>query len=337
MRHTLGVHRVAGRLALASILLAGGFGAAAVARAGAADEAPALELVDADPARGFQYPFLLSLPSRLAPEPARALLVEPNNTGRGDDDLAAHLAAARELARHAIGSDVARELGLPLLVPVFPRPKTDWERYTHALDSDTLRIDSGPMQRLDLQLLAMIAAARERLAARGIALPKKVLLTGFSASGSFVNRFTALHPERVLGVAGGGLNGILIAPRAELGGIALPYPLGISDLADRVGAAFDLETWKRVPQRYYMGAKDENDAVQYDDAYTAAEKAIVDFALGARMQPDRWVRCQALYREAGANATFRTYSHAGHFTDDPINREIIAFFRAVLAGEPPAP
>ncbi len=335
MRDPFRLRRALGPLALFGIAL--GSPAHAVAPAENPVEAPPLELIDADPGRGFEYPFLLALPARLAPESARALLVEPNNTGRGDDDLGAHLAAARELASRAIGADVSRELGLPLLVPVFPRPATDWERYTHALDSDTLRIDAGPMRRLDLQLLAMVAVAKARLGARGIALPEKILLTGFSASGSFVNRFTALHPERVLGVAGGGLNGILIVPRAELAGLALPYPIGIADLAERVGAAFDLETWKRVPQRYYMGAQDENDAVQYDDAYTAAEKAIVDFTLGARMQPDRWERCQALYREAGANVSFRTYAHAGHFTDGPINRETIAFFRTVLAGEPVAP
>ena len=222
-------------------------------------------------------------------------------------------------------------LGLPLLVPVFPRPATEWEYYTHALDSDTMRLDRGPMQRLDLQLLAMIADARSRLAALGFAVPEKVLLTGFSASGSFVNRFTALHPDRVLAVAGGGLNGTLIVPRREVDGLTLPYPIGVADLAERSGAAFDLTAWKKVPQRYYMGAADDNDAVQYDDAYTPAEKAIVDRALGAKMQPDRWERCQALYRESGADVSFRTYAHAGHFTDGPINAEIVEFFREELA------
>ncbi len=289
------------------------------------------EVVPAMPEKGFHYPYLLRLPERVAEAPQRALLVEPNNTGRGADDLAPHLEAAQQLAERAIGGGVSNALGLPLLVPVFPRPATEWEYYTHALDSDTMRLDHGPMQRLDLQLIAMVADARTRLAALGFAVPERVLLTGFSASGSFVNRFTALHPDRVLAVAGGGLNGTLIVPRREIDGLALPYPIGIADLAERSGSAFDLEAWKRVPQRYYMGAKDDNDAVQYDDAYTPAEKAVVDRALGARMQPDRWQRCQELYRESGADVSFRTYEHAGHFTDDPIHREVVEFFRAALA------
>ena len=152
------------------------------------------------------------------------LLVEPNNTGKLADDLAVHLAAARDLADKAIGGFVARELALPLLVPVFPRPEKEWELYTHQLDRDTLLVAAGPLQRLDLQLLAMIDDARARLASRGMNLPAKVLLTGFSASGSFVNRFTALHPERVQAAAAGGLNGNLILPLATLGGRELALP-----------------------------------------------------------------------------------------------------------------
>ena len=304
----------------------------------AAEEQPAAsadELVAASPAAGFHYPYLLRIPGRLEAGGERVLLVEPNNTGAATDDFELHLAAARKLSQGAIGASVSRALGLPLLVPVFQRPGTEWQIYTHQLDRDTMALRDGPMRRLDLQLVAMIDDARKRLGARGIRTPQEVLLTGFSASGTFVNRFTTIHPKRVLAVAGGGLNGILIVPRAELGGVALPWPLGLANLAEVTGAVFDEAAWKRVPQRYYMGALDDNDAVQYDDGYAPDEKAIVDRAIGAKMQPDRWERCQALYREAGANVTFRTYENVGHFTDDRINAEIVDFFRAVLAARKP--
>ncbi len=293
-------------------------------------------LVEAAPQRGFHNPYWLVV---AAPPPAAGatragiLLVEPNNTGKVSDDFSVHLAAARDLADKAIGGYVARELGLPLLVPVFPRPETQWELYTHQLDRDTLLVADGPLRRVDLQLLAMIDDAQARLASQGWELPQKVLLTGFSASGSFVNRFTALHPERVQAVAGGGLNGNLILPLATLGGRDLPYPLGVADLATVGGQTFDAAAWKKVPQFLYMGALDDNDAVQFDDGYTAAEKAIVDAVIGAKMQPDRWEHCQRIYREAGATVEFRTYDGVGHFTDRKVNEEIRDFFRRHL---PPA-
>lgn len=302
-------------------------------------------LVEAAPERGFHYPYLLVVPATALPgsgnlaapggsgaaaAPPGFLLVEPNNTGRLSDDLAVHLAAARDLATQAIGGYLARELAVPLLVPVFPRPETQWELYTHQLDRDTLWIADGPMRRLDLQLLAMIEDARARLASQGIAVARKVLMTGFSASGSFVNRFTAIHPEQVQAVAAGGLNGILILPVETLGGRSLPYPLGVADLAAASGHAFDAVRWREVPQFLYMGALDDNDAVQYDDGYTAAEKSLVDAVIGAKMQPDRWEHCQKLYREAGATATFRTFPEVGHFTTREVNEAIRDFFRQHL-------
>ena len=308
--------------------------AASAASTASTASTPTTTLVPAAPERGFHYPYLLAVPGTVPKAGASftaRLLVEPNNTGKVSDDFIVHLSAARDLAERAIGGYVARELGLPLLVPVFPRPESQWELYTHQLDRDTMLVADGLLRRPDLQLLAMIDDARERLAIQGWKLPEKVLLTGFSASGSFVNRFTALHPERVQAVAGGGLNGNLILPLSTLGGRELPYPLGIADLATVAGHTFDAAAWKKVPQFLYMGALDDNDAVQYDDGYTAAEKAIVDAVIGAKMQPDRWEHCQRIYRDSGASVEFRTYTGVGHFTDRKVNEELRDFFRQHLA------
>lgn len=281
-----------------------------------------VEVIEAAPSKGFHYPYLLKLPTDAR---STFLLVEPNNTGRVSDDFEVHADAAKQLANRAIGSYVAKRLDLPLLVPVFPRPETGWEMYTHALDRDTMLVGSGPMRRLDLQLLAMIDDARRRLRGYGVATEGKVLLTGFSASGTFANRFTLLHPGRVHAVASGGLNGIIIIPTETM-----PYPLGISDVPQLAGAPFREAAWRAVPQFIYMGAKDDNDAVLFDDGYSESERAIVFRELGEKMQPDRWTRVQQLYREAGANVTFRTYEHMGHGTDGTINDEIVEFFRKAI-------
>lgn len=288
-----------------------------------------LEVIVAAPSKGFHYPYLLKLPTNARLDGTTYLLVEPNNTGRVSDDFAVHADAAKKLANSAVGSFVAKRLDLPLLVPIFPRPETGWETYTHALDRDSMLKD-GPMRRLDLQLLAMIDDARKRLRGYGVATHQKILLTGFSASGTFSNRFTLLHPEKVHAVATGGLNAMLIVPSTTLDNVALPYPLGISDLQEIANTRFDAAKWRSVPQFIYMGAKDDNDAVLFDDGYSESERAIVFNVLGKAMQPDRWTHMQKLYREAAANATFRTYEHMGHGTDGQINGEIAEFFRKTI-------
>ena len=95
-------------------------------------------------------------------------------------------------------------LGVPLLVPVFPRPMSDWKIDTHALDKETMAVGGGPLHRLDQQLVAMIDDARARLGERGYEIGERAMFTGFSASGTFVNRFVMPHPDRVLATAAGG-------------------------------------------------------------------------------------------------------------------------------------
>ena len=120
----------------------------------------------------------------------------------------------------------------------------------------------------------MIADARRRLAEVGVQTHDKVLLIGFSASGHFVNRFTALHPESVEAAVAGAVNGILILPFERIGTTDLPYPLGVMGLAALTGRPFQVEAWKRVPQFIFMGAEDTNDWAQSDDAYTDAERRV---------------------------------------------------------------
>lgn len=305
---------------------------ASCAHAPAATPPPApgsLQVIEANPAKGFNFPYLLRVPAA-KPQGTTFLLVEPNNTGKVSDNLAVHMDAATKLAGSAIGGFVAKRLDLPLLVPVFPRSETNWQIYTHLLDRDAMLIREGPSRRHDLQLIAMIRDAQTRLGSWDIPVEEKVLLTGFSASGSFVNRFTAMHPQRVAAAATGGLNGLLIVPSATLDSVPLGYPLGVADLESIAGVRFDRERWKRVPQFIYHGADDTNDAVQFDDGYSEEERATVYRLLGERMQPGRWARCQAIYRDAGANVTFRTYPGVGHWTDGKINGEIADFFRGVI-------
>jgi hypothetical protein len=283
-----------------------------------ADPTWSLTTIEPDPANGFEHPYLLYLPASVAGSGPIDLLVEPNNIGKPDDDVEVHREAAEHLAsQSSVGHLMSEWLGVPLLVPVFPRPMSDWQTYTHALDEETMN--------LDLQLIAMIDDARARLAEQGYEVGQRALFTGFSASGTFINRFVMMHPDRVLAAAAGGLNGIVMLPVPEIDGHRLPYPLGTDNLEQLTGAAFDLEAVNAVPQLYYMGAKDDNDAVQYDDAYSESERETIYATIGQRMQPDRWEACQRLYREHGLTATFQTFDHIGHGTDQTVFEAVMKF------------
>lgn len=313
-------------------------GLLALAGANAADPGPTptpgkAELIEipASPDKGFHFPYLLFLPNSAAGHKYDYLLVEPNNTGRVSDDLEVHRAAAISLARDSsVGNFVAKALGIPLLVPIFPRPSSTDHVYTHSLDRDTILITSGPLQRLDLQLEAMIADARPRLAALKRPVRSKVLMNGFSASGLFANRFALLHPEMVAAVACGGINGFITLPVEELKSRRLNFPVGIADLEKITGRPFDRPAYLAIPQFAYMGAEDTNDAVVHEDAYSTEERALIFEVVGEKMMPDRWEAVQAVYQTEKVPIQFKTYPGIGHGTDGRINKEVAEFFRGVI-------
>lgn len=172
----------------------------------------------ADPAHGYWWPYLLVTPAPLAagaPRPlgARTLLVAPNNTEKPDEDIGSMTAKATCALTYSgdiNALELADSLGTPVLVPLFPQPPN---LYLQALTRASLKQKAEPsLKHVDLQLIAMIDAARAELAAKGQPVQSRVLIAGFSAAGMFTNRFTMLHPKRVLAAAVGLPGGWPIAP-----------------------------------------------------------------------------------------------------------------------------
>ncbi len=295
---------------------------------------------EADCEAGFHFPYYLSVPRSVEESDALFLLVEPNNTGSVSDDFEVHDRSARKLASQSYVRQIAAELSLPLLVPVFPRPEMNWKNYTHALDEDTLRIDSDPLKRIDLQLLAMIAHAQEFLWGNGIEVEEKVFLDGFSASGTFCNRFAILHPQAVRAVASGGVNSIPTFPTEQWRGTKLPYPVGIEDLKEITGIEFDEEAYRKVSQFIYMGGDDRNDTTLFRDAFTVEHAELIHETIGKEM-PKRWEMSRSIYAELRIPAQMVTYHGVGHTVRPEMGADIVAFFRAnsgeeIVAIEPHA-
>ena len=132
----------------------------------------ALEKFEADPVKGFHWPYYLYVPSTIE---SSHILVITNNTGYTSDDFSVHDQAAQSLVNWK--KSLAKFLGCPLLVPVFPRPYNYQEAgYTHALDEVSLAATPVIYSRLDLQLIAMIDDAINRLDEREIDIEETILM-----------------------------------------------------------------------------------------------------------------------------------------------------------------
>lgn len=283
--------------------------------------------IAADAKKGFHFPYYLFVPKGIEPAADRRLFVETNNTGTASDDFQVHDDAAARLVRDSYATRIARELGTPLLVPVFPRPRDQWQAYTHSLDEDTLLIASGPLKRIDLQLIRMIRDAQALLRRNHVNLRDKVFMHGYSASGVFANRFPVLHPQVVRAVATGGVNAIPIFPIAQWHGMTLPFPVGIADLKKISDIDFDGPAYKQVSQYIYMGYLDRNDTTLSRDAFCEEHAKLIRERIGAEM-PERWRVSQSIYRELGVPAQCVTYNGSGHEIKREMIDDIVKFFRA---------
>ena len=289
-----------------------------------------LVIVAMDPEKGFYHDYILFIPQGTPLNRKTFLLVESNNTGKITDSIEVHKKYAIDLASvSSVGNNISTELKIPLLVPVFPRPASQPLMYTHALDRDIMLEKTPALRRLDLQLLKMISDAGNILKSMNIQIEPKFFMNGFSASGTFTNRFSFMHPGEIQALAIGGFNGELMLPQKKINGIKLNYPLGTNDFLGIIGDKFDMKSYSEIPQFIYMGALDDNDAVQFDDAYTEEERKIINENLGSNVQ-SRYQECQKIYAKKNINAVFRTYEKAGHWTTSEMNLEVIRFFLAQM-------
>lgn len=283
-------------------------------------------IIKKDTKKGFQHDYILFIPKGTPINKETFLLVEPNNTGKVSDSIDIHKKYATDLASvSSVGNNVSTMLKIPLLVPVFPRPASQPLIYTHALDRDVILENAPELKRLDLQLLEMINDARNVLTSLNIKVNPKIFMNGFSASATFTNRFSFIHPETIKALAIGGFNGKLMLPEKKINSVKLNYPIGIQDFSRLFDKKFDANTFKTIPQFIYMGKLDDNDAVQFDDAYNEEEREIINVNLGSSVQ-ERYLKCQEIYTKNKVNAIFKTYEKVGHWTTSDMNLAVIKFF-----------
>ena len=153
------------------------------------------------------------------------------------------------------------------LIPCIPRPidfdtsYLGYKVYNNEFDEAINAINKGwskykeeeleKFRNLDKQVYNMIKYTMNFLDEMMINHDDKVIATGYSAASKFSNFFTALHPDIVKAVIAGGTGGNSIIPDKSINQV---YPVGVSDIPN-----FDFDTFKSIPQFYYIGDSDYND------------------------------------------------------------------------------
>jgi len=113
-----------------------------------------------------------------------------------------------------------------------------------------------------------------------------------------------------------------IAPITTFEGEALRYPAGVSDVP------FDHDAFAKVPLLFVMGARDDNDSLDFRDGWDEDAARQVDRLFGYDPQ-QRWPRAEQLYRASGVDARFMLIDGIGH-DRRMLQEHSTRFFREIL-------
>lgn len=299
-------------------------------------------LVEANPEKGFYWPYLLLLPDTTPP--GSSVLIEPNNDGMVGAPFETHQYWSA-MRNEQLYVDFGRHLGTPMLTHIFPRPLVegpDSNLYIHALTRAAMASDDPRYTRPDLQLIAMFDDALEKLSSSGIEVSEQALFWGFSAAGDFVTRMATLHPERVRAIAAGGIGGFPILPLKSYEGELLTFPVGVGDLEDISGRSLQADLLRRTPYLLFQGEIDENDSIKEppftcegygSDSYSCEQSLWVNAVFGPSTS-DRLPLVRSIFEDFGMN-DFRYMLLPGIEHQVPASMEttIREFFACVLAAE----
>lgn len=135
-----------------------------------------------------------------------------------------------------------------IVVPLIPSYKDS--PYFQQLSKECFELPKeNPNYRIDEQVIKIINKAKDIVKTeKGIDLNDKIFLNGYSSSGVFAQRFSLLHPELIEKACIGGASGSIPIPTKALG-----YPIGIEDYKSITGKEFDMENYKKINFKYYVG------------------------------------------------------------------------------------
>ncbi len=269
-----------------------------------------IEYIEPNPSKGFNFGYFLLIPGKCYETNQTTLIAEMNNPGRPVTEAQELIANVVEYLTKSKTARMISDLGLPYLIPLFPRCEGI---YTHALSREAILSDDINLKRIDQQFINMINDAKERLKTLGINIEEKFILNGFSASGAFSNRFAIMYPQLLKGVISGGQTYAML-PLKEYEGIKLTYPIGIADLEDVAGIKFNSEEYFNLPQFIYEGDQnDHNDTTKFSECMTKEQAEMIYSLFGNLPKSKRLDNQIKLFEVLNfSNIDIRLYEGQGH-------------------------
>jgi len=327
--------------------------------------------IPANPDKGFNFDFLIAVDAQgdiSASNDKKHIFLEMINIGtsKSKADFEDSLDYNKVLGSSYMAYKIAFDLEMPVVYPLIPRLHHSIDTqttgrasfYMHALDRDSIYykeiasgdmygdsvgnqlisqiIDSGyeihDFDNIDEQILSMVDYARDYLADNGVQTQEKVFISGYSASGSFSERFTALHPSRVRASAAGGSGDDFIMPVDKINNKDLIYPIGTSDYEDITGRAFSMTDYNQVAKVVYMGKDDTNNVVPYSDCYGDDERRIITELWGLEILP-RALAMFEDYQATQGQSLFILDQGVGHGSSQEIKEYLTGFFRSNIGDD----
>ncbi len=295
--------------------------------------------VEANPKAGFHWGYALYIPQNLDTSKPLPILFVMNDNGMyktQEENIKSVMERFERPSGAWVEYGIADGVGVPMVMPMVLRERlTDEPQFlnSHDLNRAVFVLKDGPYARLDLQVLSMLKDARKQLKKRDIRTQKKFLVAGFSSAGSFGDKLTFLHPEKIIALASGGEHYPLL-PFETYNGVNLIWPIGAYDMKTYTGRKFNKRAWLKVPIFITEGGDDYNDPLPYDDVYGEEDRAATLQVLGEGNSLDHWERSRQILAQAAPNVQTHTYPHLEH---DWVKQDVIDFLNIHKSGGPLKP
>jgi hypothetical protein len=165
-------------------------------------------------------------------------------------------------------------------------------------------------QRIDVEVQTknIVAHAQNILRDLGYPVEDKFFIFGYSSSGSYTARFTAIYPELIKAAFQGGNNPVFI-PTKQHEGRAVLFPRGVSDYSELFGKEFNLEAYNKVAKLQLMGIN-ENWSNYPRDGIDNLDKTYYSFF--GKDGVEQYLRATQVFYEYGGYQTNIFNLRTGH-------------------------